>query len=94
MSEASVTKTAIVNNPKGLHLRPVGTLAQMAGQFESQIEVTKDGLSVDARSVLDLMTLVATPGSEIVISARGPDAQRAVDALVHFIETDSSDHED
>ena len=90
MSDFTVTKSATVNNPKGLHLRPAGILSQLAGRFESHVEVSKDSLTVDARSVLDLLTLVAEQGSVLTIVARGSDAQEVVDMLVEFIETDTS----
>lgn len=91
MNDSTVTKTATVNNPKGLHLRPAGVLSQLAGRFESKVEVSKDSLTVDASSVLDLLTLVAEQGSELTIVARGPDAQEVVDVMVEFIETDTSE---
>ena len=93
MSSHTFSRIARVNNPKGLHLRPAGLLAQMAGRFQSQIELTNDGLTVNARSVLDLLTLVATAGSQLTVTARGEDAQEAVDALADFIETDTTEDE-
>ena len=87
----NATRTAIVNNPKGLHLRPAGLLAQIAGQYQAEVTITKDGLTVDARSILDLLTLVATQGSELVITATGDDAEAAVSAVAEFILTDSSE---
>jgi phosphotransferase system HPr (HPr) family protein len=86
-----VTQIAIVTNPKGLHLRPAGLLAQVASQYRSRIFIIKDGLSVDARSLLDLITLVATAGSEVTITAEGDDAEAAVQAIVEFLRTDRSD---
>lgn len=84
----------MVNNPKGLHMRPAGLLAQLAGQFEAQVEVANGSVRVDGRSVLDLMTLSASAGSRLTVSARGPDAQRAVDALAQFIETDVTEEDE
>jgi len=84
----------VVNNPKGLHLRPAGALAQLTANYKANVTLTKDGLTVDASSVLDLLTLVATNGSEITVSATGEDARQAVDAIVHFISTDRTDEED
>lgn len=94
MHEETCTRTAKVGNPKGLHMRPALLVVQLASKFQSQIEIQKDSLKVSARSVLDVMTLAATNGSALVITARGGDAQEAVDALVHFLETDISDDAD
>ena len=90
----SITKTATVNNAKGLHLRPAGLLSQLAGQFQAELTLTKDGLTVDARSVLDMLTLVATQGSEILITGKGEDAEEAVAALAEFVESDAHDAEE
>ena len=90
----SVTKTATVKNPKGLHLRPAGLLSQLAGQYQAEVTLTKDGLTVDARSVLDMLTLVATQGSEIVVAGGGDDAEQAVAAIVEFLESDSYEVEE
>ena len=94
MHENTCTRTAVVSNPKGLHMRPALLVVQLAAKFQSQVEITKDRLKVDARSVLDVMTLAATNGSSLVITARGSDAQAAVDALAQFLETDTSDDSD
>ncbi|MCA9269273.1 MAG: HPr family phosphocarrier protein, partial [Planctomycetales bacterium] len=42
-----ITRTAIVRNPNGLHLRPAGVLSKMAGEFTAQVQICKDGLCVD-----------------------------------------------
>jgi phosphocarrier protein len=94
MHENTCTRTAIVGNPKGLHMRPALLIVQLASKFQSQIEIKKDSLTVSASSVLDVMTLAATNGISLVITARGSDAQAAVDALAQFLETDSSDDAD
>lgn len=86
-----ITRTAIVRNPNGLHLRPAGVLSKMAGEFTAQVQICKDGLCVDAASILDLITLVASHGSELKIQATGDDAQAAVDAVAEFIESDVAD---
>ena len=93
MNPTEVTKTAVLYNPKGLHLRPAGLLAQLAGQYSAEVTLTKDNLTVDARSILDLLTLVATEGSELIVSARGDDAKPAVDAIVQFIATDVTEED-
>ncbi len=94
MNPSEANKTVVVKNPKGLHLRPAGVLAQLAAAYDSEITLTKDGLTVDARSILDLLTLVATQGSELTVAASGSDAQQAVEALSHFIANDESDEEE
>ena len=69
-------------NQKGLHARASAKIVEAAARFQSRITVSKDGVSVDARSIMGLMMLAASSGSEIVIEAEGPDAAAALAALV------------
>ena len=69
-------------NQKGLHARASAKIVEAAARFQSRITVSKDGQSVDARSIMGLMMLAASPGSEIVIEADGPDAEAALAAVV------------
>lgn len=69
-------------NQKGLHARASAKIVEAAARFQSRITVSKDGQCVDARSIMGLMMLAASPGSEIVIEADGPDAEAALAAVV------------
>ena len=90
----TVTKTAVMKNAKGLHLRPAGLLSQLVAQYQADVSLTKDGLTVDACSVLDMLTLVATQGSEIVVTAEGAEADQAATAVVEFLESDTYEDEE
>lgn len=81
-SEACV----VLTNKMGLHARPSTQIAQTAGQFEADVQLCKDGLSVDAKSVLELLMLAAECGSELVIRGDGDDAEDAVRAIAALIE--------
>ncbi len=82
----TVTRTVVVNNPQGFHMRPAHLFAQKAQQFQSQIFVIKGDLRCDGRSIMELLTLAAPQGTELVIEAQGPDAQQAVEALAPIVE--------
>ena len=69
-------------NQKGLHARASAKIVEAAARFQSRITVSKDGQCVDARSIMGLMMLAASPGSEIAIEAEGPDAETALAAVV------------
>jgi phosphocarrier protein len=69
-------------NQKGLHARASAKIVEAAARFQSRITVSKDGQCVDARSIMGLMMLAASPGSEIAIEAEGPDAEAALAAIV------------
>ncbi|MEM9659896.1 MAG: HPr family phosphocarrier protein [Planctomycetota bacterium] len=75
-------------DPLGLHLRPAELFAKLALKFESDIEVIRGSLRVDAKSIMHVLTLGADPGTQLTIEARGPDAQQAVDALARLVERD------
>ena len=81
-----LTAKATIINKKGLHARASAKIVEAASRFQSQITVTKDGQSVDARSIMGLMMLAASMGSEIVIEARGADADDAMRAMLALVE--------
>ncbi|HYE08441.1 MAG TPA: HPr family phosphocarrier protein [Planctomycetota bacterium] len=83
MPQAEARVTLV--NKMGLHARPSTQIATTAGRFASDIQIAKDGLVVDAKSVLELLMLAAEAGSELVISANGDDAEGAVKALVQLV---------
>ena len=68
-------------------MRPAGKFAKAAQQFESTIELVKDDLRVDGKSVLSIMTLGAGQGSQFSLEGSGPDAEMAVEALATFVES-------
>ncbi len=73
-------------NTLGLHARPAMAFAKLAGQFQSEITVEKDGAEVNGKSILGLMMLVAPKGTELVIRAEGPDEEEAVESLARLVE--------
>ncbi len=87
MSEAVAHEAEfVVKNELGLHARPAGQFVQLAGRFEAEVSVGRDGEWVDGRSVLSLLSLAASLGTRLTIRATGPDARAAVEALGALIE--------
>lgn len=74
----TIAKNVYIRNELGLHARPAALLAQEAAQFEAQITLSGDGVVVDAKSVLDLLSLAAGQGKTILLQAEGQDAEQAV----------------
>ena len=72
-------------NERGLHARASAKFVKLANEFEAEVTVTREGQTVDARSIMGLMMLAAGPGCSIEIRADGRDAQAAVDALAALI---------
>jgi len=87
----SAERTVVVTNPQGIHLRPAEQVARLAEQFEAEITLTHETYSVDAKSIMHVMTLAAREGVELTLCAEGPDAQEAVDALVQLVENNFVD---
>ncbi len=83
MAETLPTAKAVANicNTRGLHARASAKFVKLASSFESEIHVTRDGVTVDARSIMGLLMLGAGNGCAIDITAEGSDAQEAIDAL-------------
>ncbi len=82
--EASVTLTLV--NPTGLHARPAARLATALGRLDAEVVVAANGREADGASSLELLTLGTEQGTEITVSATGPDAQRAVDTARTLVE--------
>jgi phosphocarrier protein len=75
-----------VNWELGLHIRPATNIAKLLQNFSCEVILTKDNISCNAKSVIQLITLAASPGDKITILARGIDAQDAMKSLQDFFE--------
>lgn len=82
---AQVNRSVTICNQRGLHARAAARFVKLAFEYDADITVTKAGASVSGRSIMGLMMLAAGPGSTVDLSATGPDATRAIDALVALI---------
>ena len=85
MSEQVVTRTVKIVNPQGLHARPARLFVQLANSFEADIEVTKDGEIVDGKSILQILTLAAEKGTQLILRGTGPEAHAALEALAELV---------
>ncbi len=80
-----VSRRVTIVNERGLHARAAARFVKCAAQFKAQIVVAKDGTAVSGRSIMGLMMLAAAPGCTLRISAEGPEAAPAVDALSRLV---------
>lgn len=78
-------KTITIKNKIGLHARPASKFVDAAKKYESKIRVVKDEITVDAKSIVMLLSLGAKQGDQITIRAEGEDETKAVNDLVEFI---------
>ena len=81
----SVSRTVEIINERGLHARASAKFVKMSGGFDAEVTVSRDGQTVDARSIMGLMMLAAGPGSHIEITAEGLEAEAAVAALCDLV---------
>ncbi|MCL6597238.1 HPr family phosphocarrier protein [Alicyclobacillus macrosporangiidus] len=80
-----VERKTVVRLRTGLLARPAALFVQEANRFSSEIYVEKDGKSVNAKSIMGIMSLAIANGQEIVIKAEGSDAEQAVEKLCEMI---------
>jgi phosphocarrier protein len=80
-----VERSAQIVNEAGIHARPAAEIVKTAARFKSDITIIKDGLDVNAKSIMGVMMLAAECGSTVVLRAEGEDAQAAVDAIADVI---------
>ena len=79
--------TVIIVNRRGLHARAAAKFSKLAEQFDANISVSASGLKVSALSIMGLMMLAAGPGTKILISAAGVEAQESLVALRALVES-------
>jgi len=82
----AVSQVVEIVNERGLHARASAKFVKLAAAFDAEVTVTRDGTTVDARSIMGLMMLAAGLGSTIEIAAEGPEAQPALEALVELVQ--------
>ena len=81
----TVSTTLNICNTRGLHARASAKFVKLASSFESEVQVMRDGVTVDARSIMGLLMLGAGIGCTIEVTAQGPDADQAIEALSDLV---------
>ena len=79
-------RRVVIQNEKGLHVRPAAAFAQAATKFLSRIQVIKDGHTVNGKSAIELLTLAAIPGTALLIRSEGDDAESAAESLARLVQ--------
>ena len=85
------TQEVIIQNPVGLHARPATFFIQKANEYKSNIWVEKDERRVNAKSLLGVLSLGISRGTNVMILAEGSDEEMAVQNLVALISSDFSE---
>ncbi|MHB1303196.1 MAG: HPr family phosphocarrier protein [Acidiphilium sp.] len=85
-SPTRLIQQTVICNMRGLHARAAAKLVTLAEKFSASLEVSRDGQTVSAQSIMGLMMLGAGQGSSIEVSAEGWDAKEALAAVIALIE--------
>jgi len=85
--EGAVSKELLIINKRGLHARASAKFVQTVERFTAEVWVTRGSETVGGTSIMGLMMLAAAPGTTIVVSAIGPDAQAAIAAITELVES-------
>ncbi len=75
----------LISNQLGLHLRAAAAFAKIADRFRAEVRLSRDGMSVNGKSIIAIVTLNAPQGTQVRIEAEGDDAVAAVEALAALV---------
>ena len=77
------TTVKIINNA-GLHTRPAATIVKIAAKYKSDFYIIKDGMEINGKSIIGVMTLAAGKGSELKLVFNGEDEKEASEAIIDY----------
>ena len=81
-----IEKEVTIKNRAGLHTRPAATLVKSAAKFQSEFYIIKDGMEINGKSIIGVMTLAAEQGSSLLLRFEGEDEQEAAREIVGLFE--------
>ena len=85
MTNEQIERQVEIVNPQGFHARPAAEFVRLAASFRCDLWLEKDGVEVNAKSILGVLMLAAEKGSQLMIRAKGDDADDALTALGDLI---------
>ena len=80
-------RTFTIVNSLGMHARPAAMVVQTANRFRSEVQFEKDGLQINAKSIMGVLTLAAGKGASVAVACEGDDAAEAIAALARIFES-------
>jgi len=86
-SGTTATREFVLKNQLGLHARPAALFVKTASRFDADVTVEKDGNKVSGKSIMGLITLAASGGSKLKVTATGSDSEQVLDELETLIES-------
>jgi len=82
-----IERSFTIVNSLGLHARPAAMVVQIANRFRSDVQFEKDGLQINAKSIMGVLTLAAGKGAMVMVVCEGDDAAEALAALAKVFES-------
>jgi len=79
-----IETTVKIVNSAGLHTRPAATIVKLAAKYKCEFYISKDGLNINGKSIIGVMTLAAEMGSELVLNFEGEDEKEAADEIIDY----------
>ena len=80
-----IEREVTIVNQLGMHARPAAQVVRTASAFKADVEIVRDGMAVNAKSIMGVMMLAAECGCSVVLRANGDDEAAAVDALANLV---------
>jgi phosphocarrier protein len=81
-----IEREVIIRNRAGLHTRPAATLVKAAAKFKAEFFIVKDGMEINGKSIIGVMTLAAECGAKLLLQFDGPDEQQALETVVELFD--------
>ncbi len=82
-----ITRDVTIRNRAGLHTRPAASIVKLAAKYKAEFWIEKDGVEINGKSIIGVMTLAAEQGSALLLRFDGPDEAAFADAMVELFET-------
>jgi phosphocarrier protein HPr len=80
-----IEREVTIVNQLGMHARPAARVVRTASAFHAEVEIVRDGMAVNAKSIMGVMMLAAECGCSVVLRANGVDEAEALDALANLV---------
>ncbi len=81
-----VERTIKIINKAGLHTRPAATVVKLAAKYKCDFYISRDGMSINGKSIIGVMTLAAEEGAELILSFKGEDEEQASKEIIDYFE--------
>ncbi|MBL7114702.1 MAG: HPr family phosphocarrier protein [Kiritimatiellae bacterium] len=85
-NDGALSRKVEIGNQYGIHARPAAMIVKIASRFRADVTFERDGNCVSGKSIMGLMTLEASRGTRLIISAEGPDAEQVLDELEMLVD--------